>query len=205
MWKLLKAKALNVGCRLAVSRSSSTPRRCCTRNSRTTAMSTAISHNPHLVTSNRWVYYHKNTTETETAKSRQATEKIGSQWNLKTAQGQRDDVCNMYFFGKEKILKTSLRWKNDYNLVIVNKPLWWKQITLPPRYQGDPVLLRGCFVLAVPDRCYMAKNGLSYCWCSQKDLCNSAPHRLHSQSSAFYASLLLVTLLLHFKWCNGVC
>ena len=49
------------------------------------------------------------------------------------------------------------------------------QITLPERYQGNPVLMRGCFVLAVPDRCYMAKNGLSYCWCSTKDLCNHSP------------------------------
>ena len=44
---------------------------------------------------------------------------------------------------------------------------------LPDRYLGNPVLRRGCFVLAVPDRCYTAQNGLSYCWCSQKDLCNS--------------------------------
>ena len=49
---------------------------------------------------------------------------------------------------------------------------------LPDRYLGNPVLRRGCFVLAVPDRCYTAQNGLSYCWCSQKDLCNSAPHAL---------------------------
>lgn len=45
---------------------------------------------------------------------------------------------------------------------------------LPQRYMGNPVLRRGCFVLAVPDRCYTAINGLSYCWCSQKDLCNLA-------------------------------
>ena len=45
---------------------------------------------------------------------------------------------------------------------------------LPPQYMNDPVLVRGCFVLKVPDRCYTAKNGLSYCWCSTKDLCNSA-------------------------------
>ena len=45
---------------------------------------------------------------------------------------------------------------------------------LPPQYQNNPVLMRGCFVLKVPDHCYTAKNGLSYCWCSQKDLCNAA-------------------------------
>ena len=66
--------------------------------------------------------------------------------------------------------------QQDYGYVYGNQPGSFdiKSITLPPRYQGDPVLLRGCFVLAVPDRCYMAKNGLSYCWCSQKDLCNAA-------------------------------
>ncbi|XP_059099599.1 uncharacterized protein LOC131893561 [Tigriopus californicus] len=46
--------------------------------------------------------------------------------------------------------------------------------TLPPHLEGDPVLLRGCFVLAVPDKCYNAKNGLSYCWCSSRDLCNGS-------------------------------
>lgn len=45
---------------------------------------------------------------------------------------------------------------------------------LPERLNNNPVLLRGCFVLAVPDRCYMSTTGLSYCWCSQKDLCNSS-------------------------------
>ena len=45
---------------------------------------------------------------------------------------------------------------------------------LPDRYLNNPVLRRGCFVIAVPDRCYTAKSGLSYCWCSQKDLCNEA-------------------------------
>ena len=50
---------------------------------------------------------------------------------------------------------------------------------LPPKYQHNPVLIRGCFVLKVPDRCYTATNGLSYCWCSTKDLCNSAPNPIH--------------------------
>lgn len=119
--------------------------------------------------------------------------------------GLSTGCIKIFIDSKEMLYKK----QQDYGYVYGNQPQSAfgdvKSITLPPRYQGDPVLLRGCFVLAVPDRCYMAKNGLSYCWCSQKDLCNSAPHRLHSQSSAFYASLLLVTLLLHFKWCNGVC
>lgn len=26
----------------------------------------------------------------------------------------------------------------------------------------------------MPDRCYHALDGYSYCWCSERDLCNSA-------------------------------
>lgn len=55
---------------------------------------------------------------------------------------------------------------------------------LPPQYQHNPVLIRGCFVLKVPDRCYTAKNGLSYCWCSTKDLCNSAPATIQRTPSS---------------------
>ena len=154
MWKLLKAKALNVGCRLAVSRSSSTPRRCCTRNSRTTAMSTAISHNPHLVTSNRWVYYHKNTTETEIAKSRQATEKISSQWNLKTAQGKGMMFETCIFLARKKFC--SLRWNNDYNLVIVNKPLWWKTDHIASKIPGGSCPAQG---LLCPSRAWQMLYG----------------------------------------------
>lgn len=61
---------------------------------------------------------------------------------------------------------------------------------LPEKYQGDPVLMRGCFVLAVPDRCYNAQNGLSYCWCSQKDLCNLGVPRGGSRTLL----VILVTL-----------
>ena len=61
---------------------------------------------------------------------------------------------------------------------------------LPERYKGNPVLRRGCFVLAVPDRCYTANNGLTYCWCSTKDLCNLAIGSGLFQSPK--ASLLIV-------------
>ena len=55
---------------------------------------------------------------------------------------------------------------------------------------NDPVLVRGCFVLKVPDRCYTAKNGLSYCWCSTKDLCNSATSLKLNLLSSYGQSLL---------------
>ena len=67
-------------------------------------------------------------------------------------------------------------------------------VSLPDRYLNDPVLLRGCFVLAVPDRCYMAKNGLSYCWCSQKDLCNSAMASRPVSAAAFLGPILMYLL-----------
>ena len=60
---------------------------------------------------------------------------------------------------------------------------------LPEKYMGNPVLRRGCFVLAVPDRCYMANNGLTYCWCSTKDLCNAATCNFQKQRGAMMALL----------------
>ena len=66
---------------------------------------------------------------------------------------------------------------------------------LPKKYQGDPVLLRGCFVLAVPDRCYNAQNGLSYCWCSQKDLCNAARPRPRGNRTLLVALVTLSTVV----------
>lgn len=71
--------------------------------------------------------------------------------------------------------------------------------TLPPHLEGDPVLLRGCFVLAVPDKCYNAKNGLSYCWCSSRDLCNGSSHLRFGWKGwrrRWWPSLLLLPLLL---------
>ena len=65
---------------------------------------------------------------------------------------------------------------------------------LPAHYQNNPVLLRGCFVLKVPDRCYTAKNGLSYCWCSTKDLCNSAT----SHTKVFLASHRYVQFIIQY-------
>lgn len=66
---------------------------------------------------------------------------------------------------------------------------------LPERYMGNPVIRRGCFVLAVPDRCYTANNGLSYCWCSQKDLCNSG-FRLEPHALIFIAVGLVMDIFM---------
>jgi hypothetical protein len=65
---------------------------------------------------------------------------------------------------------------------------------LPPQFMNDPVLIRGCFVLKVPDRCYTAKNGLSYCWCSTKDLCNSATSLKIGLASSYGQSLIQYVL-----------
>ena len=46
-----------------------------------------------------------------------------------------------------------------------------------PRDQRRPpeTLFRGCFVLDLKqDICHNARDGLRYCWCSSKDLCNSS-------------------------------
>ena len=48
---------------------------------------------------------------------------------------------------------------------------------------GPETIYRGCFVLDIKrDVCHVAENGLEYCWCSTKDLCNMStmtrPHTL---------------------------
>ena len=77
---------------------------------------------------------------------------------------------------------------------MINIFLYFIDYQLQPQYQNNPVVLRGCFVLKVPDRCYSAKNGLSYCWCSTKDLCNSATaHTMFPSQS--YVRLMMQYLL----------
>jgi len=46
---------------------------------------------------------------------------------------------------------------------------------IPPEHRGSDIqLFRGCFLVSVPDTCYDSiSSDLSYCWCSQRDLCNS--------------------------------
>jgi len=78
---------------------------------------------------------------------------------------------------------------------------------LPPHFQNNPVIVRGCFVLKVPDRCYTAKNGLSYCWCSTKDLCNSAPSAYKMSLVSNYGQSVIQYLLTwssySYIWQNG--
>ena len=74
--------------------------------------------------------------------------------------------CVKIYIDSEEML---MRKQKEYGVNFVGE-----LPTLPEAYQNNPVLMRGCFILAVPDRCYNANNGLSYCWCSTKDLCNGA-------------------------------
>ena len=61
---------------------------------------------------------------------------------------------------------------------------------LPPHLRGDPVVLRGCFALQVNhDRCYLARDGYSYCWCD-KDLCNRGSGA--GASNAFALALVAI-------------
>lgn len=40
---------------------------------------------------------------------------------------------------------------------------------------SDVAMFRGCFLVRLPDTCYESlSNRLTYCWCSDSDLCNSA-------------------------------
>ena len=57
------------------------------------------------------------------------------------------------------------------------------------------ILFSGCFLVAVPDSCYdSSHDGLSYCWCSHTDLCNTSPH------NTLYFPALLGSLLLLILW-----
>merc|ERR1712004_455554 len=53
---------------------------------------------------------------------------------------------------------------------------------IPKHKRGPDVeLFKGCFIVALRgDICFDSKSGakLTYCWCSQKDLCNSATRDL---------------------------
>lgn len=56
-------------------------------------------------------------------------------------------------------------------------------------------LFKGCFLISAPDVCFEAKDGLTYCWCSSSDLCNSAPSLTHG-FSPIISSILTITSLL---------
>jgi len=44
----------------------------------------------------------------------------------------------------------------------------------PERRASDVTMFRGCFLVRLPDTCYEStSNRLTYCWCSNADLCNS--------------------------------
>lgn len=74
---------------------------------------------------------------------------------------------------------------------------------LPPRLRGDPVVLRGCFALQVNhNRCYLARDGYSYCWCD-KDLCNGGGHvRRGRRHLATLLSVVLVAAACR-NWFGG--
>ena len=97
--------------------------------------------------------------------------------------------------GCVKIYIDSEEYLMRHQLELGVSPSFGEMPELPPELQNNPVKMRGCFVLAVPDRCYMAKNGLSYCWCSTKDLCNGAPGS-HLGPSVTTPSSLLTKLFL---------
>ena len=80
--------------------------------------------------------------------------------------GMNTGCVKIYIDTEEMLMRQAMNY--GYSPAVGKYP------DLPKKFQSNPVVMRGCFVLAVPDRCYNAKNGLSYCWCSTKDLCNGA-------------------------------
>merc|ERR1719244_1621900 len=57
---------------------------------------------------------------------------------------------------------------------------------IPEHRRGPDIqLFRGCFIIQAPDICFTSRDGLSYCWCSSKDLCNSTWSLGPSSASLF--------------------
>ncbi len=94
---------------------------------------------------------------------------VGATKSLSVECGLNTGCVKIYIDSEEMMLRRQAQYGFGYGY-----PPPEGVPPLPDRYMNNPVLRRGCFVIAVPDRCYTAKNGLSYCWCSQKDLCNEA-------------------------------
>jgi hypothetical protein len=55
-------------------------------------------------------------------------------------------------------------------------------------------LFKGCFLISAPDVCFDAKDGLTYCWCSSNDLCNSVTTLSSSVGLISLLVILSVTL-----------
>merc|ERR1712168_1591243 len=65
---------------------------------------------------------------------------------------------------------------------------------IPEHKRGPDIqLFRGCFIIQAPDICFTSRDGLSYCWCSSKDLCNSS---WSLSSSSVYLFVLVCFLIL---------
>lgn len=59
---------------------------------------------------------------------------------------------------------------------------------------SDVTMFRGCFLVRLPDTCYESlSNRLTYCWCSNADLCNRG-----SQFQKYNSSILIILLLQYF-------
>ena len=67
----------------------------------------------------------------------------------------------------------------------------WGHFVPPDERRPPETLFRGCFVLDLKqDICYNARDGLRYCWCSSRDLCNSSPPSLSRVKIALFFSLV---------------
>jgi len=63
----------------------------------------------------------------------------------------------------------------------------------PERRASDVTMFRGCFLVRLPDTCYEStSNRLTYCWCSNADLCNSV---LPLYNLSYYFKLTVILLL----------
>ena len=106
--------------------------------------------------------------------------------------GPNAGCVKIYIDSEEMLLNRQRNY--DYHFDLNNRP------QLPKIYQNNPVLMRGCFVLKVPDRCYNSRDGLSYCWCD-KDLCNSGRSlRQRGLGEAVAAALIALAVAFRTFW-----
>jgi hypothetical protein len=112
---------------------------------------------------------------------------IGATKSLSVECGLNTGCVKIYIDSEEMMLRRQAEYGYGYGF-----PPPEGVPPIPKRYMNNPVLRRSCFVLAVPDRCYTANNGISYCWCSQKDLCNDAKVPQHFQVTVWVVAAGLV-------------
>ena len=167
-----------------------------------------ISHPPHL---SRWANFCDNLTELEGV-NLYFQRRLSRTWDVTstflTAPLSRWDQYRPQVAGLPPYISPSKCGRGYSCLKVVQQPKVFDahgQFVPLLERQKEEVVYRGCFVLDIhkvrivllfklfikrsQDICYLANNGLQYCWCSSKDLCNGSPEK------ELYGPLVLLILM----------